>query len=153
MDADFSHRPTDAAELLATCQRTDCDLVVGSRYLAGGGFRGLPVHRRLMSWSLNRYANWLLDLPLTDCSGSLRCYRARALRAIELQALSCPGYGFLEEILVALRRAGCSFVEVPVWFEPRLEGQSKLSAADAWGAVRVIHRLAFHTGRRGTRCD
>jgi dolichol-phosphate mannosyltransferase len=146
LDADLSHRPADTSRLLAACQQPDCDVAVASRYQPGGGFANIAAHRRLMSWTLNRYANWLLKLPLTDCSGSFRCYRTSALRSIELGELSCAGYGFLEEILVALNRAGCRFVEVPIWFDARSLGHSKLSFADAWGAIKVIHQL-----RRGKR--
>jgi dolichol-phosphate mannosyltransferase len=141
LDADLSHRPADTARLLAACQQPNCDVSVASRYLPGGGFTSIAAHRRLMSWTLNRYANWLLKLPLTDCSGSFRCYRTSALRRIDLGKLTCVGYGFLEEILVALNQAGCRFVEVPIWFDARSMGRSKLSIKDAWGAIKLIHQL------------
>lgn len=141
MDADLSHRPADTPRLLEACQRSNCDVAVASRYLPGGGFTKIAVHRRLMSWSLNRYANWLLRLPLTDCSGSFRCYRTSALHRINLAMLSCTGYGFLEEILVALKDVGCTFQEVPIWFDARHMGRSKLGIRDAWGAIKLIHQL------------
>ena len=141
LDADLSHRPSDVPRLLAEC-KNKCDVAVASRYLPGGGFAKIAFHRRMMSWMLNRYANWLLRLPLTDCSGSFRCYRVQALRNVELTSLSCNGYGFLEEILVALHRDGCRFGEVPIWFDARNMGHSKLTFADALGAIQVIHRLA-----------
>lgn len=122
-------------------RRAACDVAVASRYLPGGGFANIAAHRRLMSWTLNRYANWLLKLPLTDCSGSFRCYRVAALRRLDLDSLKCNGYGFLEEILVALKQVGCRFAEVPIWFDARTLGRSKLSFADAWGAIKVIHSL------------
>lgn len=143
MDADLSHRPEDTPMLLDCCLQTGCDVAVASRYLSGGGFRGIPVHRRLISWLLNRYATMILRLPISDCSGSFRCYSRAALERLDLQQLTCNGYGFLEEILVQLHRSGCQFKEVPIWFDMRQAGKSKLSLKDALGALRVIHRLAF----------
>ncbi len=145
MDADLSHAPQYAPQLLAACrdQRAPRDVAVGSRYIAGGSLGGLPAHRRWMSRLLNAYAAWMLALPVKDCSGSYRCYRAEALRRLDLQRLTCPGYGFLEELLVALHRDGARLVEVPIEFRERAGGHSKLGWNDAWGAVRVIHRLAF----------
>jgi dolichol-phosphate mannosyltransferase len=141
LDADFSHRPSDCPRLLERCQQPDCDVVVASRYLPGGGFRGTAWYRRVMSQLLNRYAGRLLRLPLTDCSGSFRCYRTQALRRLQLEQLKCDGYGFLEEILVALHRQGVRYAEVPIWFDTRQSGISKLSLSDALGALRVIHNL------------
>ncbi len=147
LDADWSHRPADAPALLQACQgRPDvggCDVAVGSRYRPGGGSAGLSWRRRLLSRSLNGYATWLLGLPLSDCSGSFRCYRMSLLRQLDFERLTCAGYGFLEEILVHLQRLGCRFCEVPIVFETRSSGRSKLGLSDAWGALRVIHRLAF----------
>ncbi len=145
MDADLSHAPQYAPQLLETClnAHVPCDVAVGSRYVAGGSLEGLPLHRRWMSRLLNGYATWMLGLPVKDCSGSYRCYRADALRRLELERLTCPGYGFLEELLVALHRDGARLVEVPIEFRERAGGHSKLGWSDAWGAVRVIHRLAF----------
>jgi dolichol-phosphate mannosyltransferase len=141
LDADLSHRPSDTARLLTACQQDGCDVAVASRYQPGGGFLNIALHRRLMSRILNRYANWMLKLPLTDCSGSFRCYRTSALRRIDLGEIKCNGYGFLEEILVALNLAGCRFVEVPIWFDARTLGRSKLTLKDAWGAIKLIHQL------------
>ncbi|MEZ6150250.1 MAG: polyprenol monophosphomannose synthase [Pirellulaceae bacterium] len=145
LDADLSHAPQYAPQLVATCldERVPCDVAVGSRYVAGGSLEGLPLHRRWMSRLLNGYATWMLGLPVKDCSGSYRCYRVDALRRLELNRLTCPGYGFLEELLVALHRDGARLVEVPIEFRERAGGNSKLGWSDAWGAVRVIHRLAF----------
>lgn len=140
LDADLSHRPEDAPKLLQACQQ-NFDVAVASRYLDGGGFTNIAMHRRLMSWLLNRYANRLLGLPLTDCSGSFRCYRIETLAKLDWSYLTCDGYGFLEEILVALHGLGSKFTEVPIWFDARNLGKSKLSWADAWGAIRVIQRL------------
>jgi dolichol-phosphate mannosyltransferase len=145
LDADLSHAPEYAPILLSACtdERLAGDVAVGSRYVAGGGMRGLPMHRRLISRLLNAYATRLLRLPVRDCSGSFRCYRVTALQQLDFASLTCPGYGFLEEILVALHRTGAKLIELPIEFHTRSQGQSKLGFSDAWGAIRVIHRLAM----------
>lgn len=146
LDADLSHDPVYAPRLLAACTEGDnvADVAVGSRYVpGGGGMRGLALHRRWISRLLNAYATRLLGLPVKDCSGSYRCYRATSLGQLDFERLVCPGYGFLEEILVALHRSGARLKEIPIEFLSRSQGQSKLGLSDAWGAVAVIHRLAF----------
>lgn len=164
LDADLSHPPQYAPYLLAACQgpptasvvaggdtagsavaegAAACDVVIGSRYVTGGSSPGLPRHRRWISRLLNVYADWLLRLPVKDCSGSYRCYRAAALARIDLNELHCPGYGFLEELLVALHRSGARLAEYPIEFRARSGGHSKLGLSDAWGAIRVIHQLAM----------
>lgn len=154
LDADLSHPPQYAPHLLAACQgppsdstgansTAASDVVIGSRYVTGGSSPGLPRHRRWISRLLNVYANRLLRLPVKDCSGSYRCYRVAALRRIDLSELQCPGYGFLEELLVALHRSGARLAEYPIEFRARSGGHSKLGLSDAWGAIRVIHQLAI----------
>lgn len=142
LDADLSHQPVVIPSFLDAC-RQGADVAVGSRYIKGGGLEGLSPHRRLISRVLNGYATRLLRLPITDCSGSFRCYQLSALKSIDLGALKCSGYGFLEEILVALMRSGAKFAEVPIRFDMRFHGKSKLSMKDALGAIKVIHRLAI----------
>jgi dolichol-phosphate mannosyltransferase len=154
LDADLSHSPAAAPSLLNACSdpasQPPCDVVVGTRYRSGGSLEGIAWHRRLISRVLNAYAIRLLRLPISDCSGSFRCYRVAALRKLNLEQLTCKGYGFLEEILVHLYRRGAAFCEVPIQFEARLKGHSKLSLSDAWGALQVIHRLAFFPPRLPT---
>ncbi len=148
LDADLSHDPNAAPRLLQTCQDGPFDVVVGSRYLPGGGFDGLPWHRRWISRALNGYAIRVLGLPISDCSGSYRCYRASALRSLDWTRLHCRGYGFLEEILVALQRCGARIGQTPIRFRARHKGHSKLSMADAVGALRVIHRMAWQRSQK-----
>ena len=148
LDADLSHDPAAIPTMLQACIDQEADVAVGTRYLPGGSSPGLSFHRKLISRTLNGYANWLLELPLTDCSGSFRCYRTNALRKLNLDQLSCPGYGFLEEILVALHRNGGHFAQVPIVFDCRHAGDSKLSFHDAVGAIGIIHRLAFQSKKR-----
>lgn len=141
LDADQSHDPQATARLLSAVV-DETSVVIGSRYVTGGETSGLSVLRRVLSRSLNAYAGALLRLPIRDCSGSFRFYPVRLLRKLDLKGLKCNGYGFLEEILVHLRRVGAEFIEIPITYHARGAGSSKLSAADALGAVSVIHRLA-----------
>jgi dolichol-phosphate mannosyltransferase len=143
LDADISHQPLAAPEMLRLARTEKLDVVVGTRYAAGGSSPGLPLHRKVISRCLNSYALRILGLPITDCSGSYRCYRVSKLRELDLTQLTCPGYGFLEEILVALKRKDARFGEVPIAFDCRYAGESKLSLNDALGAIRTIHRLAI----------
>lgn len=147
LDADVSHDPVAIPEMLKVCHSGQADVAVGSRYIPGGSCPGLKLHRKWISRILNTYATRLLRLPLTDCSGSYRCYSTAVLGKLDLQSLECPGYGFLEEILVALKHQGATFAEVPIVFDCRFSGRSKLSLKDALGAIRVIHQLAWGRNR------
>ena len=143
LDADISHQPAAAPSMIELARTETHDVVVGTRYASGGSSPGLPFHRKIISRCLNSYALRILGLPITDCSGSYRCYRVSKLRELDLEQLTCPGYGFLEEILVALKRKKASFGEVPIAFDCRYAGESKLSLSDAFGAIQTIHRLAL----------
>jgi len=144
MDADFSHHPKYLPALRAAMESTEgpIDVAIGSRYVAGGGVTGWPLHRRLMSRSINIYARCLLGLPVRDCSGAFRCYRCAALRQIDLTAIRSRGYSYVEEILWMLRRNHASFAEVPILFVDRVAGQTKINWREAASALRVIASLS-----------
>lgn len=141
LDADLSHDPAKVPDFISVAKAEQVDVVIGSRYIAGGGAEGLSFFRNLLSRGLNRYAARALDLPVRDCSGSYRCYRVAKLRELSLDELTCDGYGFLEEILVTLYRTGATLRELPITYHVRHGGQSKLSWSDATGAMKVIHKL------------
>ena len=141
LDADLSHDPSKVTDFLSIARAEGVDIVIGSRYMAGGGTEGLSFFRKVMSRSLNRYAARKLQLPVRDCSGSYRCYRVSKLRQLSLDQLTCNGYGFLEEILVGLFRQGATLRETPITYHERHGGQSKLSWSDAMGAIAVIRKL------------
>jgi dolichol-phosphate mannosyltransferase len=144
LDADFSHSPNDLPGLLekANHPQTPLDCVVGTRYAENGDIVGWPTHRRLMSKMVNRFATGILRLPVSDCSGSLRCYRVEALRGIDPDSLRSNGYAIFEELLVRLRRSGARFGEVPITFHERRSGISKLTIAEATKAAWQIIKLA-----------
>lgn len=145
MDADQSHDPRVSPTLLEPCLADASQklITIGSRYVPGGASTGLSTLRQGLSRSLNLYASKLLRLPVRDCSGSYRCYPTSMLGKLDLDELTCNGYGFLEEILKHLQAKGARFQEVPIAYHARGSGSSKLSLSDALGAVGVIHRLAF----------
>ncbi len=141
MDADFSHHPRYLPAMLEAAQ--DADVVIGSRYVAGGGVKDWPLKRRLMSKAVNFYARWMLGLTPNDCSGAFRCIRIERLAKVDLNNIRSRGYSFQEEILWLLKRAGATFAEVPILFEDRLRGVTKINSKEAWAALRIILRLGI----------
>jgi dolichol-phosphate mannosyltransferase len=117
------------------------DVVIGSRYAQGGGVKGWPLSRRVMSRCVNLYGRCLLGLPVKDISGSFRCYRVDRLRQLDLDRIRSRGYSFYEEILWRLKRVGARFVEVPIEFVDREFGQSKINSREAVAALWILFRL------------
>ncbi len=144
MDADFSHPPKYLPALLAGMDppnQPPIDVMIGSRYVPGGGVEGWPLKRRLMSRAVNLYARWLLGLRPKDCSGAFRCYRSAALARLDFDAIESRGYSFQEEILWRLKRLGARFGETPIVFVERQRGVSKIDAGEAMAALRIILAL------------
>jgi dolichol-phosphate mannosyltransferase len=137
MDADFSHPPRFIPALLAGMGRVD--VMIGSRYIPGGGVEGeFGLRRKFMSTGINMYARLLLGLRTRDNSGSFRCYRVSKLRRIDFTWIRSKGYSFMEEILFWCRTVGCTFDETPILFENRRRGQSKLDSGEAVKALRIM---------------
>ena len=111
MDADFSHRPDYVPELLAKAK--DYDLVIGSRYVSGGGTSGWGLHRRVLSKGANIFARGMLGFPVRDCTAGFRCYRAEALRKIDFTSVLAEGYSFLVEMLYRTLKSGARVAEIP----------------------------------------
>jgi len=147
MDADFSHHPRYIPALRARMNPDDgesaADVVIGSRYVKGGGVEGWPFGRRLASRAINAYARNLLGLGLRDCSGAFRCFRTELLKQIDFDAMHSQGYAFLEEILWHLKRKGARFGEEPIVFVDRQKGRSKINTREALAALWVILRLGL----------
>jgi dolichol-phosphate mannosyltransferase len=145
LDADGSHDPTYIPEMLSRiCQpNAAVDVVLGSRYVRGGGTRNWPLHRRWMSRAVNRYARTLLGLPVRDCSGAFRCIRVEFLSQVDLAAVESRGYSFFEEILWHFKRAGARFAEIPIVFVDREYGSSKINFREALTSLWMITRLGF----------
>ncbi len=144
LDADFSHDPTQIPQLIERATESpEIDVVIGSRYVPGGKIVGWPLHRKLMSGMVNRFATLCLRLPVKDCSGSMRCYRVAALERIGMSNVCIDGYAVLEELLVMLRRNGSKFAELPITFTDRQLGESKLTLREALRSMSQIISLAF----------
>lgn len=153
LDADFSHHPRYLPDLLAGMAEGDrpgADVMIGSRYVEGGGVEGWPWKRHFMSQSVNLYARALLGLRPKDCSGSYRCYRTALLKKVDLDGIRSRGYSFQEEILWHLKRVGCRFGETPIIFKDRERGASKIDSREAWAALGNLFVLGVRnwTGMR-----
>lgn len=146
MDADFSHQPKYLPALLDGMEPAGAppvDVMIGSRYVRGGGVEGWPLKRQLMSRAVNLYARSLLGLRSKDCSGAFRCYRTETLARVDFDAIKSRGYSFQEEILWRLKRVGARFGEAPIIFVERQHGVSKIDSSEAISALRIIFSLGM----------
>lgn len=146
MDADFSHPPKYLPALLAGMNPSDgqpVDVMIGSRYVSGGGVEGWPLKRQMMSRAVNIYARLLLGLRPHDCSGAFRCYRTAMLAKLDFDAIQSRGYSFQEEILWRLKRLGARLQESPIVFVERQYGVSKINSGEATAALRIIFSLGM----------
>lgn len=141
MDGDFSHHPRHLPAVLAGMDVHD--VMIGSRYVAGGGSAHWPLSRRLMSRGVNTIARLLMRLPAQDTSGSYRCYRVAKLRETNLENLLSRGYSFQQEVLYRCRKAGCRIGETPILFENRRAGASKVNPKEAVRSMAVILRVGM----------
>lgn len=153
MDADWSHSPRYLPPMLTELRSESSrpDVVIGSRYVAGGGVEGWPWRRRVMSRCVNGYARRLLGLKVRDTSGAFRGYRVSTLRKLDLASLQSRGYSVFEELLFRLQQLGASFREYPIVFVDRDRGQSKINLREAWTALRIIGQLGVQRLFAGTR--
>jgi dolichol-phosphate mannosyltransferase len=147
LDCDFSHDPKDVPRLIAAAE--GADLVLGSRYVAGGGTANWGLLRRAISRWGSLYAQILLGLPVKDLTGGFKCYRRVVLEAIDLDAIDSRGYAFQIETTYRAIRAGFRVVEIPIRFTDRQVGGSKMSHAIVLEAVWKVPalRLAALRGR------
>jgi dolichol-phosphate mannosyltransferase len=139
MDGDFSHDPRYLGALLAGMERFD--LMIGSRYVPGGGTRDWPWSRRMLSLGANVVARAILSLPARDSTGGLRCYSRRCFEDFDPAAIRADGYSFQEEMLFHLHRRGARIGEIPIIFTDRRAGRSKISRREVWRAAATLVRL------------
>jgi dolichol-phosphate mannosyltransferase len=140
MDADWSHHPR-YLPLLLDRAASDADLVLGSRWVAGGGTLNWGLGRRLISRGGSLYARWILGLGIRDLTGGFKCFRAEVLRAIDLDTVNSTGYAFQIELTYRALRRGFRVVEVPIVFEDRRVGQSKMSRAIVLEALAMVWKI------------
>jgi dolichol-phosphate mannosyltransferase len=140
MDSDFSHDPRDIPRLVGEAQR-GADLVLGSRYIPGGGVENWGAGRRLVSRGGCLYAQGVLRVPVRDLTGGFKCFNRRVLEAIGIEQMHADGYGFQIELTYRTLKAGFHVREVPIVFRERRAGQSKMSALIAAEAVWKVPAL------------
>lgn len=142
MDADFSHDPAYLPRLLEAAE-SRYDLVLGSRYIPGGGTADWGAVRQFISRGGNLYARLILGLPVMDATGGFRCYRRRVLEAIDLDDIQSNGYAFQIELVYRTLRAGFRIGELPIIFPDRRVGRSKMSRRIVLEALINVWRLRF----------
>lgn len=142
MDADFSHHPRFIPSMVEKAG-TGFDLVIGSRYVPGGDTPDFPWYRRLLSRGANTFAHLLLGLRARDATAGFRCYRREVLETLPIDSIKSSGYSFLIEMLFLVQNAGYRVGEVPIIFEDRKLGQSKISQQEIVRALNTVFRLFF----------
>jgi dolichol-phosphate mannosyltransferase len=143
MDSDFSHDPADLARLLAAA-RGDADLVLGSRYVPGGGVSDWSRTRELISRGGSLYSRTVLGIGVRDVTGGFKCFRADVLRAVDLPSVRSHGYAFQVELTYRAIRQGFRVVEVPITFRERRLGSSKMTWRIAAEAITMVPTLRRH---------
>lgn len=138
LDADFSHPPRYLPGLLAGMATHD--VMIGSRYVKGGGTEGWPLTRKVISKTVNAVVRFLFRMPVKDASGAFRCYRVANLRLAKLDETVSRGYSFQQEVLFRVFRTGAKLGELPITFENRRHGSSKVNAKEA---VRSMSTILF----------
>jgi dolichol-phosphate mannosyltransferase len=141
MDADLSHPPEDLPSLVAACDRAD--VVIGSRRVNGGRVVGRPAWRIALTAGACIWARTVLGLPMHDCTSGYRCIRTDALRVIDFSRIRSSGYGFLIELDWAIKRAGQRVVEIPITFNDRAHGLSKMRIGMIPEAMIMVLKLRF----------
>ena len=143
MDADGSHRARDLNAIVDAC-RGSGGLAIGSRYMRGGEIVGWPFHRLLLSRAANVYTRTLLRLRVRDVTSGFRCYTGPLLTSIKLDTIVSQGYSFQIEMVHRTLRAGYPVVEVPIHFEDRIAGASKVSRGEIRRAMWTVLRLSVN---------
>ena len=139
MDADFSHHPKYINDILEGIEEKS--IVIGSRYIEGGGVKNWGIHRKILSRGANLYSRFILNIPVSDCTSGFRCYTREVIEKVNLNAMTSDGYSFLEEMLYICKLQGASIGEVPIVFEDRQYGKSKINKKEIFKAVIKIPQL------------
>ncbi len=139
LDGDLSHNPDDIPMFLEAGR--DADLVIGSRYMNGIRIINWPLSRLILSKGAAKYVKWVTGMPFTDPTGGYKCFRRRALQALNLQTIHSNGYSFQVETTHRLWRQGLKVVEVPIIFTDRFRGHSKMSGHIMREAFFMVWRL------------
>jgi dolichol-phosphate mannosyltransferase len=141
MDADFSHQPSYIPFFLS--QMDDCDLLIGSRLVAGGGEKGRHFLRQRITRMANAYIRLILGLPIRDCTSGYRVFRRQVLQAIELDQLMSKGPPIVEEVLYKAYKRGFRIREVPYILEERKAGESTFNRKIMLDALKMIPKIRW----------
>ena len=145
MDADFSHNPADLLRLYEACKTQGADVAVGSRYVQGGGVVNWPANRIALSRGASFYTRCILWMPVKDPTAGFVCYRRAVLETIDLSNIRFVGYAFQIEMKYASWRLGFVIKEVPILFQDRTLGSSKMNKGIITEGVLGVIQLRFHT--------
>jgi dolichol-phosphate mannosyltransferase len=146
MDCDFSHDPADVPRLIAACEGGS-DLVLGSRWIAGGGTVNWGTGRKIISRSGSLYARTVLGVGIRDLTGGFKCFRRNVLETIDLDAIAAKGYGFQIEATYRVLRAGFTVTEIPITFVDRRVGESKMDGSIVVEAMLQVPALRWRALR------
>jgi dolichol-phosphate mannosyltransferase len=141
MDADFSHQPSYISSFLG--QMDDCDLLIGSRLVEGGGEKGRHFLRKMITRSANAYIRLILGLPVRDCTSGYRVFRRKVLEAIELDQLMAVGPPIVEEVLYKAHKRGFRIKEVPYILEERKAGESTFNRKIMLNALLMMPKIRW----------
>ncbi len=139
MDADFSHRPEDLVGILKAAESSD--VVVGSRWVPGGGTVNWGLGRKIISKGGSLYSRWILGYPLTDWTGGFNAWKAEVLQALPIQEVLSEGYSFQIELKYKALSKGFRVIEHPILFEDRRVGQSKMSSKIVFEALYRVWKI------------
>ncbi len=142
MDADFSHDPRRLPAFIEAAE-AGADLVLGSRYVEGGGTVNWGVGRKVISQCGSLYARTILGVPVRDMTGGFKCFRREVLEGIDLKGVQSVGYSFQVELTYRAIRRGFKVKEIPILFEDRRLGQSKMSKKIFFEAMAMVWKLRF----------
>ncbi|MCP4049372.1 MAG: polyprenol monophosphomannose synthase [bacterium] len=139
MDADFSH-PPETIPLFLNHIKTN-DVVIGSRYIKHGKIKNWPLSRRLLSRYANIFVSFILGFPIKDATSGFKCYKLKALQAIELNKIKSNGYSFQIETIYKAWCQNFRLKEIPITFTERVLGESKISKSIIWEAFWLVWKL------------
>lgn len=155
MDADFSHNPKDLLQLLNACQNEGADVAIGSRYVKGGGLVNWPKDRIMLSKGASLYTRIITWMPIKDPTAGFICYTAKVLDSINFDNINFVGYAFQIEMKFAAWKLGFKIKEVPIVFQDRTEGASKMHKGiikeGLLGVIRLRWQSLFKNYRKKLR--
>jgi dolichol-phosphate mannosyltransferase len=145
MDADFSHNPKDLSRLYNACKNEGADLAVGSRYVKGGGVVNWPQNRIALSKGASLYTRIITWMPVKDPTAGFMCYKKEVLETINLDEIRFVGYAFQIEMKFASWKLGFKIKEVPIIFQDRTEGVSKMNKGIVKEGILGVLKLRWHS--------